>query len=256
MNNISNVFSGVAQYESVFQNILVPVLVALIAGASASIASIFGNKKINDINRAKYELILENKTTKQMNELNSSFEKRFRKLLESQKETNLKIDKYTSLLKKLNIDVDLVKEMNEIKREAQRWTKKEPVLLNLLTSKANSMLSFFSSILETDYRNLTLVCFRSEMQIEIIKIKNEWNQILFENNMNKDFVEYFYNTVYTEHIDSFLNDVAYLLNPKRKINGINVEKELKETCIMFFRISCEDLLSAWDAYKVRRISDV
>jgi hypothetical protein len=255
MNGVSNMLSGFSQYESLFQNIAVPIIVSLIAGTSAAVASIFGNKKINDLNRAKYEIIIDNKTKIQIENLKNEFVEKFSKLIENQEIMKNNIDNNTKAIKELKNEfssiVDLDEEMNSIKREAQRWTKNECVLLDLLTSKANSMSSLFNSLLKIDYKNLTLNSFKSEMQVEIVKVKNEWEKILKDNNMDYGFIDYFYTSSHTKHIDSFLNNVSYLLSPRRKINGINVEKELKESCIKFFRVSCENLLCSWDAYRLK-----
>ena len=228
-------------------NLWIPVMVALVTGGFTAIGSVFGNKKINDINRQKYELLADKKIEVLLDSIDTELNKQLSTIIENQNEMSGKIDFNTEITENYNGRIKLVEKLNSIKKEALNWTKDKGVISELVVIKANSMTGFFEHLLNENIDDLTVNNIKLEMKAQITKVKSDWRDALDKDNIK--FIRYFYDTSHNKHIDSFFVDICWLLNPRRKINDINVKRELKMICIKFFRHSLENLLASWDLYK-------
>jgi len=228
-------------------NILGSLLVAGLTGIIIMAGNIFGNKQVNDANRKKYEILAENIMDKTCVDRSSIIGGKLEEIIENQGIMNGKIDNNTFITEGIEGEMALADELNGIKKEAMSWSRKNgEVILELVVIKANSMIELFTHLLSEDINKLEVVNVKAEMQVQIIKVKRNWAVALEKN--EKEFIKYFYNVSHSQHIDTYFIDLCWLLNPQRKINNINVEKELRLATIKFFRFSLENLLAAWEAY--------
>jgi hypothetical protein len=227
----------------------VPVIVAVVTGGFTALGSVFGNKKLNDVNRQKYALLADKKIDVKCEKIKTKLDVKLNTIIENQDVMSEKIDHNTQITKDYNGRELLVDELKSIKREALSWSKNRGAISELVVIKSNSMISFFEHLLISNIEDLTIVDIQSEMQVQISEVKRNWEDTLDRNNIG--FIDYFYEISHDEHIDAFIVDICWLLNPQRKLNNINVEKELKQVCIRFFRRSLENLLDAWDSYNIK-----
>lgn len=242
---INEVIPQVTQQISIW----IPVIVAIGSGTLAAVGSIFGNKKINDVNRQKYELLADNKIEIKFEQVKDRVNKNFNVIIDNQTNMTKMINFNTEITKEYTGRIELVEKLGDIKKEALNWSKDRGVISELVVIKANSMIEFFSHLLSEDISDMTVSNIKAEMQVQIVKVKDNWNKALCKKHTN--FGEYFHKTSHNTSINSFFTDICWLLNPQRKINNINVKKELKLVCIKFFRHSLENLLASWESFQLK-----